>query len=93
MEVQTDLAYLVYDNSNHVTSDFLYFLLTFNYFLGFSSINSEYSMQNTPTFIIGYSFIWSNYKNRVAFANNIINSTDYFDNLILIDITFALNCK
>ncbi len=50
-------------------------------------------MQSAPTYIIGRNSSWGSYKNRVAFANNIINSTNCFDDLTPTNIAFAPDYK
>ncbi len=50
-------------------------------------------MQIAPTYIIGCSAGWGGYKNRVVFANDIISSTNYFDDLTLTNTTFTPDYK
>ncbi len=50
-------------------------------------------MQSAPTYIIDCSSSLGNYKNRVAFADDIRSLTNCFDNLTLINNVFATNYK
>lgn len=50
-------------------------------------------MQNISTYVINCSFNWGNYKNLVNFTNDIISSTNYFNNLTFINTVFVFNKK
>lgn len=73
--------------------EFFQFLMSLHQFFGFLSVNLEYNLQNTFTYIIDYNSNWNSYENLVDFINNNINLYNCFDKLTFINTAFATNNK